>query len=326
MVQPVILVNRADFYPPGWVEANWPTLSRLAEIRMAAQESGPAFLNDLAEADILYTRNPSTVGRDILAAGKRLRGVVAASVGYEQVDVDAATEFGIAVANSPGNTATMAETTILLVLALAKRLPFWMAVARSGKAAAPAEVSAEVHGKTIGIVGFGRIGRATAVLARAFGMQVLACGPRLQESDLAEVVGLDELLRRSDYVSLQASLNDQTRRMIDAEKLRLMKPTAFIVNTARGAIIDEQALVEALREGRIAGAALDCFEVEPPRADNPLLSMPNVIGTPHRLGHAAETRRRCAELAEQSILALLRGELPEFTVNGNLVWRARSIA
>lgn len=322
MVQPVILVNRADFYPQGWAEANWPTLSGLAEIRMAVQESGPAFLKDLAEVDILYTRNPSIVGRDILAAGTRLRGVVTASVGYEQVDVDAATKFGIAVANSPGNTATMAETAILLVLALAKRLPFWMATAKSGKAAGPAEVSAEVCGKTIGIVGFGRIGRATAALAHAFGMHVLACGRSLQETDLAEIVPLDELLRRSDYVSLHASLNAETHRMIDADKLRLMKPASFIVNTARGAIIDEQALVEALRGGCIAGAALDCFEVEPPRADNPLLALPNVIATPHRLGHAAETRRRCAELAEQSILALLRGELPEFTINRELTWRA----
>jgi len=103
--------------------------------------------------------------------------------------------------------------------------------------------------------------------------------------------------------------------MISREKLGLMKSTAFIVNTARGALIDEAALVEALTEGRIAGAGLDVFEVEPPRADNPLMSLPNVIATPHRLGHAAETRQRCAGIAEQNILALLRGELPEFTVN-----------
>ncbi len=321
MTRPVVLMNRAGFYPPGWVERNWPKLSGLAEIRRTALESGPELMAEIAEADVLYSRNPFLVSREVLAAGAKLRGVVTAAVGYEKVDLEAASECGIAVVNSPGNTASVAEATILLVLALAKRLPFWTDAAKTGKAVDPSVAFSEALGKTIGIVGFGRIGRATAALARAFGMKVLAYGPRLDKSDLAEVVSLDELLRRSDYVSLHASLTPATHRMIDAGKLALMKPTAFIVNTARGELIDEAALVEALRTGRIGGAGLDVFEVEPPRADNPLLAMPNVIATPHRLAHAVETRRRCAELAEQSILALLRGELPEFTVNRDVKWR-----
>jgi D-3-phosphoglycerate dehydrogenase / 2-oxoglutarate reductase len=314
-------MTRAGFYPPGWIERNWPTLAGLAEIRKTTIDGGPGLLAEVAEADVLYTRNPFLVSRDVLNAGPRLRGVVTAAVGYEKVDVDAANELGIAVVNSPGNTASIAEATILLLLAVAKQLPFWTAAAKTGKAVDPSVAGMELFGKTLGIVGFGRIGRATAAIARALGMTVLAYGPRLEKSDMAEVVPLDDLLRRSDFVSLHAVLTPETRRMIDAQKLALMKPTAFIVNTARGELIDESALVEVLRAGRLAGAGLDVFEVEPPEADNPLLSMPNVIATPHRLGHAAETRRRCAELAEGSILALIRGELPEFTVNRDVSWR-----
>jgi D-3-phosphoglycerate dehydrogenase / 2-oxoglutarate reductase len=260
----------------------------------------------------------------VLAAGAKLRGVVAAAVGYESIDVDAASELGIPVANSPGNTASMAEATILLLLAVAKRLPFWMETARSGIAAPHAESSIEAYGKTIGIVGFGRIGRATAALALALGMDVLAYSRHPKTSDLAEFVSLDELFRRSDFVSLHANLTAETRHMIDARMIALMKPTAFVINTARGELIDEQALVEALRAGKITGAGLDVFEEEPPKADNPLLAMPNVICTPHRLGHSVETRHRIAGLAEQSILALLSGELPEFTVNRDLKWRYAS--
>jgi D-3-phosphoglycerate dehydrogenase len=321
MNRPVILLNRSEFYPAGWVEKHWPTLSRRADIRLSAHEGEPEYLDEVAAADVLFARTPRGVDRQILAAGTKLRGVVTATVGYDRIDVAAASEMGIVVANSPGNTDTMAEATILLVLALAKQLPLWLDAARNGTRIASSVVGTEILGKTIGIVGFGRIGRATAARAKALGMNVLAYGPRLSQSDLAEVVSLDELLRRSDYVSLHAVLTSGSRRMIDGAKLALMKPTAFIVNTARGDLIDEAALVEALRDGRIAGAALDVFEVEPPATDNPLLSMPNVIATPHRVGHSAEARRRCAQLAEQSILALLDGRLPEFTINPDVRWR-----
>lgn len=321
MSRGVVLMNRAGSYPPGWVETNWPILSKQAEIRMTSLESGPELFAEIAEVDVYLNRNPSAVTREILASGKKLRGVVVASVGYETVDLDAASEFGIAVANSPGNTTSMSEAAILLVLALAKRLAFWEANARSGVPAAASVLGMQVSGKTIGIVGFGRIGQATAATAKALGMDVLAYGPRVKKSDIAEIVTLDELLRRSDFVSLNANLNSDTQHMINADTLSLMKPSAFIVNTARGQLIDEPALIEALNAGRLAGAGLDVFEVEPPRPDNPLLSMDNVIATPHRLGHSAETRRQCAALAEQNILALLRGELPEFTINRDLKWR-----
>lgn len=321
MSRPIVLMNRAGFYPPGWVETNWPTLAGLAEIRMTALDGGPELEAEIAGADVLCIRNPFIVSRDVLSIGRKLRGVVMATVGYDQVDVDAASELGIAVANSPGNTTSLSEASILLVLALAKRLPFWMENAQQGVTAPASELGMQVSGKTIGIVGFGRIGAATAALAKALGMTVLAYGPRVKQSDIADIVPLEELLRRSDIVSLHANLNRDTHHMIDAKALSLMKPTAFIVNTARGELIDEPALIDALGSGRLAGAGLDVFEVEPPRTDNPLLSMDNVIATPHRLGHSAETRRQCAVLAEQNILALLRGELPEFTVNRELTWR-----
>jgi len=321
LARPIVLMVRAGLYPPGWAKTNWPELAGRAEFAMTPLDSGPELHAEIARADILFIRGPFVVGRDILEAGKKLRGVVMATVGYDKVDLEAASEFGIPVANSPGNTASLAEAAILLVLALAKRLPFWIDTARSGVPAAASVLGMQVGGKTIGIVGFGRIGKATAALAKALGMEVLAYGPRVQHSDLAEVVPLNELLRRSDFVSLHAGLNSDTHHMIDAKALELMKPTAFIVNTARGRLIDEPALVAALESGRLAGAGLDVFEVEPPPADNPLLAMANVIATPHRLGHSPETRRQCAVLAEQNILSLLRGELPEFTVNREFTWR-----
>jgi len=326
MARPVVLLNRAEFYPPGWIKKHWPTLSRKAEIRLSAHEGEPEYFDEVAAADVLFARTPSGVDRQTLAAGKKLRGVVAATVGYDKIDVAAASELGIVVANSPGNTDTMAEATILLVLALAKQLPLWIDAARNGTRVASSVVGTEILGKTIGIVGFGRIGRATAERAKALGMNVLAYGPRLLRSDLAEVVSLDDLLRRSDYVSLHAVLTSETRRMIDGAGFALMKPSSFIVNTARGELVDEAALIDALRDGRIVGAGLDVFEVEPPTTDNPLVSMPNVIATPHRVGHSAEARLRCARLAEQSILALLDGRLPEYAVNPEINWRGAGSA
>jgi phosphoglycerate dehydrogenase-like enzyme len=187
----------------------------------------------------------------------------------------------------------------------------------------------ELYGKTLGIVGFGRIGRWSAELARAFRMKVLAYDPYVQASDpsassgqaLAEMVTLEDLLRRSDFVSLHPILTPETFHLINAERLALMKPTAFLINTSRGGVIDEPALIAALQQGTIAGAGLDVFEKEPPDTDNPLLAMPNVIGTPHGLSHAEESFARCAAMTQESVLALLDGRLPEYTVNKQVKWR-----
>ena len=225
------------------------------------------------------------------------------------------------MANSPGNSVTVAESALLLMLALAKQMPMWIDAARAGSEPTSAMRGMELHGKTLGLVALGRIGRLTAGLGRAFGMRVLAYDPYVETSDLAELVSLDDLLRQSDFVSLHPVLTPETFHLINAPRLALMKPTAYLINTSRGGVIDELALIEALRQGRPAGAGLDVFETEPPAVDNPLLSMDNVIGTPHGLSHADESLRRCAAMTEENVLAIVEGRMPPYLVNRQVRWR-----
>ncbi len=321
MAKPQVLLTRAAFYKPGWIESHWPTLAARADLILSPHDKGQALLDDAAKADVIYARG-FTVSREMMeAAGPRLRGVVASGVGVDKIDVAAATELGVPVVNSPGNTITMAESTMLLVAAFAKQLFFWVDLARTSQYPNSAQQGREMAGQTIGLIGFGRIGKAVAKLANVYGMNPIAYDPYVEPSDMAPMVPLDELLARSDFVSLHPLLTPETRRIINAGTLRKMKKTAYLINTARGPLVDEAALIDALQEGVIAGAGLDVFEKEPPAVDNPLLHMKNVIGTPHGLGQAAEARRRCAVMAEQSMLALIEGRMPELVVNKDVVWR-----
>ena len=184
----------------------------------------------------------------------------------------------------------------------------------------------ELRGKTLGIVGIGRIGKLTAGFARAFGMRVLAFDPYVSAADDAEIVSLEDLLRQADFVSLHPVLTPETFHLINAERLGLMKPTAYLVNTSRGGVIDEPALIQSLQRGEVAGAGLDVFETEPPSPDNPLLHMANVIGTPHGLSHADESVRRCADMTEENVLAIVEGRIPPYIVNPKVRWRGATAA
>jgi D-3-phosphoglycerate dehydrogenase len=320
MARPIVVLNCARFYEPGWIEENWPQLAERCDVRLTDSCGGSELLAAVAAADVIVARR-DPIGRDSLHAAPRLRGIVTSGVGVEKVDVAAATELGIIVANSPGNSVTVAEASILLMLALAKHLMSWVTAGKKGLEPTSTARGMELYGKALGVVGFGRIGRWTAELARAFRMKVLAYDPYVHSSDLAEMVSLEDLLRRSDFVSLHPVLTPETFHLINAERLAQMKPTAYLINTSRGGVIDEAALIAALQGGQIAGAGLDVFEKEPPDLDNPLLAMPNVIGTPHGLSHAEESFRRCAEMAQDSVLALLDGRIPEYTVNKQVRWR-----
>ena len=318
MSRPVVLFNCARNYSGlESIARDMPRLVERCEVRLTDAVDGPALASELALADVLVARRDN-VGRDSLAGTTRLRGIVTAGVGVEKVDVLAATEMGIPVANSPGNTITVAESALLLMLALAKQLPAWVQAARAGTEPTRAMGGLELMGKTVGIVGYGRIGRRTAELCRAFGMHVLAFDPYVDGPDLTS---LEVVLRESDFVSLHPVLTPETFHLLNTERLALMKPTAFLINTSRGGVIDEPALIEALRAGRLAGAGLDVFEKEPPERDNPLLSMPNVIGTPHGLSHTDASMQRCAEMTEQNVLALVDGHLPPYLVNTSVHWR-----
>jgi D-3-phosphoglycerate dehydrogenase / 2-oxoglutarate reductase len=318
MAKPVVVFNCARNYRPGEIERDMPRLVQRCEVRLTDAKDGPDLAAQLAYADGLVARR-DWVGRETLARAPRLRGIVTPGVGVEKVDLGAATELGIVVANSPGNSVTVAESTLLLMLALAKRLPMWVEAARTSTEPTRSMHGIELGGKSLGIIGFGRIGRIVADLARAFGMQVIAYDPYVESSELTS---LEEVLRQADFVSLHPVLTPETFHLINAERLALMKRTAYLINTSRGGVVDETALIDALGQGRLAGAGLDVFELEPPARDNPLLHMPNVIGTPHGLSHTDESMLRCAQMTEQNVLAILDGELPPYLVNRSVRWRA----
>jgi D-3-phosphoglycerate dehydrogenase len=320
MARPIVVFNCARNYEPGSLEQDMPLVVERCEVRLTEAKDGPELAEVLADADVLVARR-DYVGRKTLDLTTHLRGIVTPGVGVEKVDVAGATELGIVVANSPGNSVTVAESALLLMLALAKQMPLWIDAARAGTEPTSGMRGMELHGKTLGLVGLGRIGRITAGLGRAFGMRVLAYDPFVSSSDVAQVVSLDDVLRESDFVSLHPVLTPDTFHLINAERLALMKPTALLINTSRGGVIDESALIEALRQGRLAGAGLDVFETEPPRIDNPLLHMDNVIGTPHGLSHADESVRRCAEMTQENVLSIVDGRLPPYIVNPKVRWR-----
>lgn len=269
------------------------------------------------------------IDREVLEAGKALRVVANVAVGYDNIDLQAANELGIMVTNTPEVlTEATADLTFGLILAVARRIVEGDRLVREGRFHGwelDLLLGAEVHHKTLGIVGFGRIGQAVARRARGFGMEILYYDPirrpELERELGARFVQLEELLSRSDFVSLHLPLTPQTRHLIGREELGLMKPTAFLINVARGPVVDEAALVEALKSGKLAGAGLDVFEQEP-HVHPELLRMSNVVLTPHIGSAGRETRVRMALMAVENVLAALAGRRPPNLVNPE-AWPAR---
>jgi len=257
-----------------------------------------------ARAEGLLTLLTDRVGEELLAAAPELRAVSNYAVGTDNVDLEAATRRGIPVGHTPDVlTDATADLAFALLLALARRLPEGERDVREGQWITfepDRALGAEVSGATLGIVGLGRIGRAVARRAEGFGMEVL-------HSARSGGVPLDELLERSDFVSLHCPLTDDTRHLIDAGALARMKPTARLINTARGPIVDPAALERALHERAIAGAALDVTEPEPLPPDHPLLSAPNLLVVPHIGSATVRTRHRMTEIAVENLLAALDG-------------------
>ncbi len=258
------------------------------------------------------------VSEAVMDAAPRLRVIARPGVGYDSVDVRAATERGIVVCNMPGvNSTAVAELTIAQLLLCARRIPPNIDDVRSGSWRRME--GRELRGATLGLIGLGAIGKAVARLATCFGMSVLA-HDKQQDPEFADrhgvrYVGIEELLRSSDYVSLHVFLDASTRHLIDGSKLALMKPTAHLLNTARGPVVDEAALYQALREGAIAGAALDVVEVEPLPADSPLRQLRNVYITPHIGGVTREARDRSGLGSAHNVLNVLAGGHPANVVN-----------
>jgi D-3-phosphoglycerate dehydrogenase len=259
----------------------------------------------VAGAAGLVVRSRVSVDAEVIDAGKELRVIGRAGIGVDNIDVEAATRRGIIVMNTPtGNVTSAAEHTLALILAEARNVVRAHGALAAGRWERAAFTGIELEGKVLGIVGLGKIGARVARYARALGMEVVAFDPHVTreraEQIGARLVPLDELLRVADVVTVHTTLNESTRHLIDAAALRLMKPTARLVNVARGGIVDEAALAEALREGRLAGAALDVYEQEPPPPGHPLLGQPRATLTPHLGASTEEARLKvAADIARQ---------------------------
>jgi glyoxylate reductase len=250
------------------------------------------------------------------AAGKQFKVISQMAVGYDNIDIAAAQERGIRVGNTPGVlTEATADLAFALLLAHARRIVEGVEYIREGKWRTwepKALLGADLSGATLGIVGLGRIGKAVARRASGFGLHILAYGPNLTEEDAAAAnvrrVELDDLLHESDFVSLHCPLNKDTRHLMNKETLAKMKANAILINTTRGPVVDQKALYDALRNGVIAGAALDVTDPEPMPLDDPLLTLPNVTIVPH-IGSASKwTRDQMATMAADNLIAGLKGE------------------
>jgi glycerate dehydrogenase len=267
-----------------------------------------------AKGTEIVLTNKSVLTRDAIMALEGLRYIGILATGYNVVDLAAARERGVVVTNVPSyGTPAVAQATFALLLELTNHAGAHAEGVRRGKWTASADFCywdyplVELSGRTMGIVGFGGIGREVAGIAAAFGMRVLVNTRRANASGKAEFVELDRVFRESDVVSLHCPLTDETRAMVNRERLAIMKPTAFLINTGRGALVDEAALAAALNERRIAGAALDVLAVEPPRADNPLLTAANCIITPHIAWATKAARSRLMGIAVANVKAFMEG-------------------
>jgi glyoxylate reductase len=277
--------------------------------------------------DALATLLSDKIDAEVFEAAPNLKIVAQMAVGFDNIDVQEATKRSIYVTNTPEVlTETTADFAWALLMSVARRVVEADKYVRTGQWKVGWHPSMmlgrDVHGATIGIVGAGRIGYALAKRAKGFDMKILYYDviPRPEMEELgAKPVNLDELLKESDFVSIHVSLMKETQHLINAEKLRLMKRTAYLINNARGPIVDEKALYRALKEGRIAGAGLDVFEQEPTLVDNPLLKLDNVVVAPHISSASQETRSRMAEIAAENLVAFFEGRKPPNLVNPDVM-------
>jgi len=263
----------------------------------------------------------------VMDASPNLKGIVVWGVGYDHIDVKAASERGIYVANTRGSNAeSVAEHVFGLILCLSRKIHRLDDFVRAGKWATreesgmpPELVAQDLYRKTIGIIGLGAIGSRVARIARGFNMRILAYDPYIPSEKAreigAELVDLEKLLRESDFVTLHVTLTEETRGMISTKELNLMKPTAYLINASRGPVVDEDALIKALEEKKIAGAGLDVFTEEPISLDNPLLKFDNVIVTPHCAGNSKEALKATALMVSEEVIRILNDQVPKNLVN-----------
>ena len=303
-------------------------IEEIAEVEVFEGENNPVprdlLLKKARVADGIISLLTDSIDEELMDQAENLKVVSNYAVGYNNIKVDEATKRGIRVTNTPGVlTDTTADCAFTLMMAIARRIVEADEYVRKGRwvhAWGPKMfIGGDIHGKTLGIVGMGRIGSAMVPRARGFNMEVVyydcVRSPEKEKELNIECRTLEKLLQSSDFVSMHVPLTPETRHMIGEKQLRVMKPTAYLVNTSRGPVVDEKALYKALEEGWIAGAALDVHEKEPTDPDSPLLDLDNIIVTPHIASASVETRTKMAIIAATNCAAVLRGEEPPNLVN-----------
>jgi len=295
--------------PPGWVLDSMPLPTE------------DQLVKAIGDVSILLTGNVPVSAR-VVESAPQLR-LIQAPTGYNHIDAEAATRHGVCVANSGVNFVSVAELTVFFMLYLARGMSDYTRRAPSPGWWSNVPPTVELAGKSLGLVGFGHIGREVASRAKALDMRVLAYDPYVPEEQLrdagVEPSGLPELLGASDFLSLHLPLTPKTRGLIGEGELARMKPTAYLINTARGGLVDDAALARALGEGRLAGAALDVLTNEPPDPANPLLKLDRVLITPHVGGRTKDANRRSWELVVENIWRVDRGEVPRNLVNPDVL-------
>ncbi|GAA4886814.1 phosphoglycerate dehydrogenase [Saccharopolyspora cebuensis] len=311
--RPVVLI--AEKLAPSVIDA----LGGEVEVRHVDGTDRPALLAAVADADALLVRSATKVDAEVLAASSKLKVVARAGVGLDNVEVPAATERGVMVVNAPtSNIVSAAEHAMALLLALARNVAPADASLRAGEWKRSAYSGVELNGKTIGVVGLGKIGQLFAERVAAFGTELIAYDPYVSAARAAqlgiELVSLEELLRRADALSIHLPKTAETLGLIGAEELKLAKPNLFVINAARGGLVDEEALADALRNGTIAGAGIDVYKTEP-TTDSPLFELPNVVVTPHLGASTAEAQDRAGTDVAKSVKLALRGDFVPDAVN-----------
>ena len=311
-------------------------ISEYYEVDLWPEYTPPPYevlLSKAKEYDALVTLLTDKIDCNLLKEGQpKLRIVAQYAVGFDNIDLECATKYGVYVTNTPGVlTEAVADFTWGLILAITRRIVEADAFVRSGEWYSKKTgwhplmmLGFEVNGKTLGIIGMGRIGRAVAERAKGFKMKILyydayRLPPEMEEKLGAEYVPLETLLKESDIVSIHVPLTKETYHLISEKELKMMKSTAYLINTARGKVVDTEALVKALKEKWIAGAALDVFEEEPLPPDHPLTKLDNVVLAPHAASATTETRTKMAMLVAENLIAFLKGEVPPTLVNKDVV-------
>ncbi len=298
-------------------------------IQAAAKMSRDEVIAALPDADALIIRSATKVDGKMLDAAPKLKFVGRAGVGVDNVDLPAATERGVVVMNAPdGNTIATAELALGLMLSVARFIPTAHASLQSGQWDRKSFTGSELRNKTLGVIGFGRVGRAIAKRAQAFEMTVIAYDPYLP-ADAGKalnvlLVTLDELYQQADFITLHAQVSDENKHMINAQSIAKMKKGVRIINAARGALVNEADLAEAIKAGQVAGAGIDVYNDEPPEAGNPLINLKGVVHTPHLGASTIEAQDEVAvQIAQQALDALFKNEYKN-VVNPDVLKRQKA--